>query len=312
MVIRVLHVGLGPIGAGVVRQVASRKGLQVNQYTLDTTTNPPAVLSGSVFPTGKLKDEPEFVPYIDINHPSVRRIDEQLDKQRGGLDGMRAEVKGLEERLRTGQIPGHPGKQVVDAATEPDATPEAATPESETPEAEKRKPPLAKSSKDLVVPTGYLCDSIAGSLSFIYENYPEFRLSVGADNFWFNWITDAGLGTLVKVDGSGSVLQTVTVGQDPDFPAFDGTNIWVPTINSTSVSVVRARSGRCANLQRMYEAQMNTRGLNKVCSSLSNRDPKDVRAANDLAATSMLLNVNLPAAYELLRAKYSRHWPSFR
>ena len=29
MVIRVIHIGLGPIGAGVVRQVASRKGLQI-------------------------------------------------------------------------------------------------------------------------------------------------------------------------------------------------------------------------------------------------------------------------------------------
>jgi hypothetical protein len=60
-------------------------------------------------------------------------------------------------------------------------------------------------------------------------------------------------------------------------------------------------------LQRIYEAQLNTRGLNKVCSSLANRDPKDVQAANDLAATSMLLKVNLPAAYQLARETYTNH-----
>jgi predicted Zn-dependent protease len=60
-------------------------------------------------------------------------------------------------------------------------------------------------------------------------------------------------------------------------------------------------------LQRSYEAQLNTRGLNKVCSSLANRDPKDVQAVNDLAATSMLLKVNLPEAYQLAREIYTNH-----
>ena len=41
----------------------------------------------------------------------------------------------------------------------------------------------------------------------------------------------------------GAVLQTVTVGSGPNFPAFDGANIWVPNLASASVSVVRASSG---------------------------------------------------------------------
>jgi hypothetical protein len=60
-------------------------------------------------------------------------------------------------------------------------------------------------------------------------------------------------------------------------------------------------------LQRIYEAQLNTRGLNKVCTSLANRDPKDMQAASDLAATSMLLKVNLPEAYQLARETYTNH-----
>ncbi len=56
------------------------------------------------------------------------------------------------------------------------------------------------------------------------------------------WITDGGTNTLLKVDSSGAVLQTVTVGSFPASPAFDGGNFWVPT-GSNSVLVVRASSG---------------------------------------------------------------------
>src|SRR5262249_59718034 len=56
------------------------------------------------------------------------------------------------------------------------------------------------------------------------------------------WVTDTTPGTLLKLDGAGAVLQTVTVGSNPEFPVFDGTNIWVPSLSS-SISVVRAASG---------------------------------------------------------------------
>ena len=55
------------------------------------------------------------------------------------------------------------------------------------------------------------------------------------------WVTGFGLpGTLKKLDSSGNVLQIVTVGNSPQFPAFDGKNIWVPNESSNSVTVVRA------------------------------------------------------------------------
>jgi hypothetical protein len=57
------------------------------------------------------------------------------------------------------------------------------------------------------------------------------------------WATDAAAGTLLKLDSSGAVLQTVTVGATPRFPHFDGSNIWVPNSGSNSVSVVRASTG---------------------------------------------------------------------
>jgi hypothetical protein len=60
------------------------------------------------------------------------------------------------------------------------------------------------------------------------------------------WITDAitsGPGTLLKLNGTAGVLQTVTVGATPAFPVFDGSNIWVPNQAGNSVSVVRASTG---------------------------------------------------------------------
>lgn len=57
------------------------------------------------------------------------------------------------------------------------------------------------------------------------------------------WVTDLTAGTLLKLDSSGAILQTVTVGTIPYFPIFDGANIWVPNQVSNSVSVVQASSG---------------------------------------------------------------------
>ncbi len=57
------------------------------------------------------------------------------------------------------------------------------------------------------------------------------------------WVTDQNAGTLLKLDSAGAILQTVTVGANPWFPAFDGTSVWVPNFGSNSVSVVRASSG---------------------------------------------------------------------
>jgi hypothetical protein len=57
------------------------------------------------------------------------------------------------------------------------------------------------------------------------------------------WVTDNGIGKLLKLDASGNILQTVTVGAAPGFPAFDGTNIWVPNQTGNSITVVQASSG---------------------------------------------------------------------
>jgi hypothetical protein len=57
------------------------------------------------------------------------------------------------------------------------------------------------------------------------------------------WVADFGAGSLLKLNGTGGVLQTVTVGTGPGFPVFDGNNIWVPNNGSNSVTVVRASNG---------------------------------------------------------------------
>ena len=70
-------------------------------------------------------------------------------------------------------------------------------------------------------------------------NQPEGVLYDGTDV----WVTDFGAGTLLRLNASGSILQTVTVGTHPEFPIFDGSNIWVPVSGSDSLAVVRASSG---------------------------------------------------------------------
>jgi hypothetical protein len=57
------------------------------------------------------------------------------------------------------------------------------------------------------------------------------------------WVIDDAAGTLLKLNATGGILQTVTLGISPSRPSFDGANIWVPNYSSNSVSVVRASSG---------------------------------------------------------------------
>ncbi len=57
------------------------------------------------------------------------------------------------------------------------------------------------------------------------------------------WVTDSGNATLRKLNSAGAILQTVTVGQQPNFPIYDGANIWVPNSGDSTVSVVRASNG---------------------------------------------------------------------
>jgi hypothetical protein len=97
---------------------------------------------------------------------------------------------------------------------------------------------LAKSSKDLVVPEGYVCDYFAASLSFIYENYPEFRLSVGAHNFGTGWSTNAGL---KKIDWAA--------GSTYKFTGIIPVSIDIYDVNSYFVNVI----ANCSRTSESYE-----------------------------------------------------------
>jgi hypothetical protein len=57
------------------------------------------------------------------------------------------------------------------------------------------------------------------------------------------WVTDFSANALLKLDPTGVVLQTVTVGSGPWWPAFDGANIWVPNYFDNTVTVVQASTG---------------------------------------------------------------------
>jgi S-layer family protein len=56
------------------------------------------------------------------------------------------------------------------------------------------------------------------------------------------WVTD-NVGTLLKLNSNGAVIQTVSTGGEPRFMTFDGVNIWVANKASSDVTVVRASTG---------------------------------------------------------------------
>lgn len=58
-------------------------------------------------------------------------------------------------------------------------------------------------------------------------------------------------------------------------------------------------------LGRLYQAQGNTRGLNKLFGVLAELNPNDFEARNNLAATSMLLKLNLTKVYEQAKELYT-------
>lgn len=48
-----------------------------------------------------IRDQIAFLEELQSLDSDIKRIDEQLEKHRGGLEGMRTEAKGLEDRLKT-------------------------------------------------------------------------------------------------------------------------------------------------------------------------------------------------------------------
>jgi YVTN family beta-propeller protein len=73
------------------------------------------------------------------------------------------------------------------------------------------------------------------------------------------WVTDRGDGSLKRVDtANGNVLETIPLGDSPQFLAFDGLNLWVPSYDDNSLSVVRAVGA----LRGTVLAQLTGNGLN--------------------------------------------------
>jgi Flp pilus assembly protein TadD len=60
-------------------------------------------------------------------------------------------------------------------------------------------------------------------------------------------------------------------------------------------------------LDRSYQASGNTRGLNKLYSTMADYDPRNFAAQNNWAATCLLLNLNLPRAHEVAKEVFAQH-----
>lgn len=83
------------------------------------------------------------------------------------------------------------------------------------------------------------------------------------------WMIDLPASVLYKLNTNGTIAQSITVGATPYYPAFDGTNIWVPNKNDNSVTVVRVKDSVGAPLASAFVLTTLTgNGLdNPICAS---------------------------------------------
>jgi hypothetical protein len=78
------------------------------------------------------------------------------------------------------------------------------------------------------------------------------------------WVTDTGDATIKKLQAGAMIVQTINVGSFPQYPVFDGTNIWVPNFASDSVIVVRVKdAGGNALATAFVLATLTGNGLNE-------------------------------------------------
>ncbi len=68
---------------------------------------------------------------------------------------------------------------------------------------------VSKSSKELVVPEGYAFDSIAASISLIYQNHPQVKISVGKDDVWYTASDNTASRRLDFVGGSTGTYDSI-------------------------------------------------------------------------------------------------------
>src|SRR5262245_53898873 len=81
------------------------------------------------------------------------------------------------------------------------------------------------------------------------------------------WVTDGGDNTIKKLDGGGAILQSIPLPADPNQPAFDGTNIWVPNSNN-SITVIRVKGALGNPLPQPFVlATLTGNGLNSPSSA---------------------------------------------
>ena len=98
-------------------------------------------------------------------------------------------------------------------------------------------PPYPLTNVAIVTPGTWNVQSIA-------EGFSEARAIVFDGTSM--WVVDTGPPALLKLDSDGHVVQSVPIGDDNSYyvrPVFDGSNIWVPSGQTHTVTVIRAATG---------------------------------------------------------------------
>jgi DNA-binding beta-propeller fold protein YncE len=66
------------------------------------------------------------------------------------------------------------------------------------------------------------------------------------------WVTNRSGLSLLKLNSNGSIAQTISIGEHPDFPVFDGTNIWVTHDDFATLTVVRVKDAQGSPLSMPF------------------------------------------------------------
>jgi thioredoxin-like negative regulator of GroEL len=130
--------------------------------------------------------------------------------------------------------------------------------------------------------------------AFLSQAAAKQQQELAADSRWHSAVREAG-------DQLGALTSLLSLARNWGRPKAEEDLLW-----QIGQHFPRERWA-LRDLQRMYVTAGNTRGLNKVFATMANYDSTNFQLQNNVAATSLLLKLNLSQAHEMAKELYASH-----
>lgn len=154
--------------------------------------------------------------------------------------------------------------------------------------------PLAKSSKDLVAPEGYVVQEFGAAVSFVYQNHPQFKLSVGTDDLWITYTNNTALN---RWDGA---IGTTPVAYDGIVPV----SIVGYDLNAYYVNV----TATCVRRPEKYEAWQISTFEKIVAAHTALQAAYDQKVAQQAAQAGVVIHGQNPAINREIERTELKKW----